>query len=79
MKVHFYGRLADAFGPEIDFPIDESCSVDAVRRRLATIYPDAAQLLGTRVRACVRDTMVAGDHVVNPGDSVEFLPPVSGG
>ncbi|MEO6361098.1 MAG: MoaD/ThiS family protein [Sphingomicrobium sp.] len=79
MKIHFYGRLADSFGPDIDFSIAESCSVDDLRMRLAAEHPDAASLLGPPVRACVGDMMVAGDYVVNPNDSVEFLPPVSGG
>lgn len=79
MKIRFYGRLANLFGPDIDFPIEESCSVDELRRQLATVHPEAASLLGPPVRACVGDTMVAGDHGVRPGDSVEFLPPVSGG
>ena len=79
MKIRFYGRLEDSFGPDIDFPIEQSCSVDDLRLRLATRYPDAASLLGPPVRVCVGDTMVAGDHVLSPGDSPEFLPTVSGG
>lgn len=79
MKIYFFGRLADSFGPDIDFPIEESCSVDELRRQLATQHPDASSLLDPPVRACVADTIVGDNHILHPSDSLEFLPPVSGG
>ena len=79
MKIHFYGRLAESVGREIEVDVPESCSVADLRELLATEYPRAANALGHRVRALVGDAVVADSHIVRPGDSVEFFPPVSGG
>lgn len=79
MKIHFYGRLAESVGREIEVDVPEGCSVSELRELLATEYPRAANALGHRVRALVGDMIVADSHIVRPGDSVEFFPPVSGG
>lgn len=79
MKIHFYGRLAESVGREIEVDVPESCSVSELRALLATEYPLAANALGHRVRALVGDIVVADSHIVRSGDSVEFFPPVSGG
>jgi len=79
MKIHFYGRLAESVGREIEVDVPEGCSVSELRELLATEYPRAANALGHRVRALVGDAVVADSHIVRPGDSVEFFPPVSGG
>jgi molybdopterin converting factor small subunit len=79
MKIHFYGRLAESVGREIEVDVPESCSVSELRALLATEYPRAANALGHRVRALVGDIVVADSHMVRSGDSVEFFPPVSGG
>ena len=79
MKIHFYGRLAESVGREIEVDVPESCSVSELRALLATEYPRAANALGHRVRALVGDIVVADSHIVRSGDSVEFFPPVSGG
>lgn len=79
MRIHFYGRLADSLGQDIEVEIPEGCSVADLRERLAIEYPHAANALGKRVRALVGDIVVADSHIVRPGDSVEFFPPVSGG
>ena len=79
MKIHFYGRLAESVGRDIEVDVPESCSVADLRELLATEYPRAANALGHRIRALVGDRVVADSHIVRPGDSVEFFPPVSGG
>lgn len=79
MRIHFYGRLAEQIGRSIELDVEGDCSVAELRGRLAADYPHSAQALGQRVRACVGDTIVADSHVVRPGETVEFLPPVSGG
>jgi len=80
MRVHFYGRLADAFGTETEVEISEPCSIAQVRERLAIKYPRDAELLGNRrVRACVDDSIVPDGHLVQPDESIDFIPPVSGG
>lgn len=79
MRIHFFGKLADSFGPAIDFPVSNECSITELREKLAEEYPDAASALGIRVRACVGENFVPDSHIIQPGDLVEFIPPVSGG
>jgi molybdopterin converting factor small subunit len=80
MKILFYGRLAEAFGPEIDIDAPAGWSIAQVRDRIAVEHPgSAAALLGRRVLACVGGSVVRDDYVVGERDHVEFLPPVSGG
>lgn len=80
MKIRFHGRLADAFGRELDLAIEEPCTIQHLRERIAGSSSSAAALIkDRRVRACVCDEMVTDDHPVRPTDAVEFLAPVSGG
>jgi molybdopterin converting factor small subunit len=51
-----------------------------LRDRLVTEHPQAEQALrNNRAKTCVRETIVPDDHVLDAADTVEFLPPVSGG
>lgn len=81
MDVRFYGRLADIIGRVARFDVAEhGCSLGEIRARIAADYPEARdQILSSRVRACVGDTIVADDHRLRASDAVEFFPPVSGG
>ena len=80
MKVLFYGRLAEAIGPELELDAPAGSSVAELRERLAANHPAAREALrSTRARACVGDKLVGDDFVVSPSEAVEFLPPVSGG
>lgn len=79
MKIQFYGRLADAFGRDLEVEMAGECSIAELRERLAREFPQGAAALGQRVRACVGDAIVPDSHIVRPGDRVEFFPPVSGG
>ena len=75
MRIRLYGRLADAFGSELDLA---GGSVGAIRTRLASDYPGAADVLA-RSRVIVGAAIVGDDHALVEADSLEFLPPVSGG
>ena len=80
MRLVFYGRLAEAIAPEIELDAPSGCSVAQLRERLAAAYPKAGQaLLSRQVRACVASAFVHDDSLVGAADTVEFLPPVSGG
>lgn len=80
MKVLFYGRLADAIEPELELDNSVGCSVADLRDRLIVDHPGAGQSLrDKRARACVGDTLVDDSYRLSAGDTVEFLPPVSGG
>jgi molybdopterin converting factor small subunit len=80
VRVLFYGRLAEALGPELEIDAPAGCSVAELREKLIAEYPQAEQPLHScRARACVGDALVRDTYVLKAADSVEFLPPVSGG
>ena len=80
MKVLFYGRLAEAIGPEAEVGALPGSSVAEVRDRLAVEHPDAAEVLrDRRALSFVGDTLVRDDYRLSAEDTLEFLPPVSGG
>lgn len=80
MKLFFYGKLADAIGPQLDVSIETPCSVSGLRRQLIASYPAIARALqDSRVKALVGEAFVADDYALGPQDEVEFLAPVSGG
>jgi molybdopterin converting factor small subunit len=80
LKVLFYGRLADLVGRELEVDGPASCSIAELRQRLSANHPNAQQTLDDgRVRACVGNALVDDHFIVTASDSIEFLPPVSGG
>lgn len=81
LRVNFYGRPSDIFGPQrdIEAPADGIWLSD-LRRRLCEAEPMAQALFdGHGVRAAVDEVIVAGDVRVRPGQSVEFFSLFSGG
>lgn len=80
MRILFYGRLAEAIGTEAELDVPAGCSIACVREQLASEYPSAAPVLGSRrALTCVDGTLVRDDYLIRATDRVEFLPPVSGG
>ena len=73
VTIGFYGRLAETFGREIEIDLPEvGATVAELRARLEGLDPAG-------VRALVNDATAGEDARVNPGDRVDFLPPLSGG
>jgi molybdopterin synthase sulfur carrier subunit len=80
VKILFYGRLAEAIAPELEIDMTAECRVVELRERLAAGHPQAADtLVSGRSRACIDNRLVPEDQVIQPDDTIEFLPPVSGG
>jgi len=80
LRILFYGRLGEAIGSELEFGAAPGCSVAELRDLLAAERPAIAEALRSkRARTCVGDTLVPDDYRLAAGDTVEFLPPVSGG
>jgi len=80
MKILFYGRLAEAIALELEVGASPGSSVADVRERLAAEHPGAAAVLrNERALSLVRDRLVRDDYCLAAGDTLEFLPPVSGG
>lgn len=80
MIVSFFGRLRDALGAEREVEARRGETVADLRARLAELFPYAAEaILGPRVRACVGETLVDEQFLLDGHERVEFLPPLSGG
>lgn len=80
MRVLFFGKLRESLGNERELPEEDGETVAGLRRRLADLYPQAAEdLLSPHVRACVGDTIVGEAFEVAGHERVEFFPPLSGG
>jgi molybdopterin converting factor small subunit len=80
MKILFYGRLAEAIGSELELETPSDASVAEVRGRLCVLYPQvSATLQSRRTRACIGNRLVGDEHRPLAADTLEFLPPVSGG
>ena len=77
LRIRFYGRLADAIAPEVELPAG-ACSVGELRCRIAADFPGAQAMLG-RARTCIGDRLVGDEQSIGDADTIEFLPPVSGG
>lgn len=80
MKILFYGRLADAIGPELEVPAPPGSSVGDLRNSLIASHPEIVGVLRSRrALTCVGDRLVHDDYRLTDTDTLEFLPPVSGG
>ena len=80
MRVLFYGRLADTFGSQVEVDAPDGCTVAQLRERLIAELPGAEPgLRNERTRALVAGTLVFDDHRLRSAETIEFLPPVSGG
>jgi molybdopterin converting factor small subunit len=77
----FYGKLVDLLGREVNIECGSTAeTVAMVRERLAELYPNArSELLKPTLRACIGDVLVDDEFAVQPGVTIEFFPPVSGG
>ena len=80
MKVLFYGRLAEAIGPELEMGATRGCSVASVRDSLIASHPEIESMLRKRrALTFIGGQLVRDDHLLTGDDTLEFLPPVSGG
>jgi molybdopterin converting factor small subunit len=80
VKVLFYGRLAEAIGPELEIAAPPGCSVAEVRDRIVVDHPEIEHVLRSKhARICVAEMLVHDDYRIATDDTLEFLPPVSGG
>ncbi|WP_294122346.1 hypothetical protein [Sphingomonas sp.] len=80
LKVRFYGKLGEKLGAEIE--VDPPTGTDTIvklRNVLADMFPYASADLQQRSRACIADSIVGEGHKLAGIETVEFLPPLSGG
>lgn len=84
VKLVFLGRLADlAGGGEGELAAIGPVAWDGLMELLAKTYSDrfVEEIAGRKVRIAVNGTVLEDKHslLVENGDEVAFLPPVSGG
>lgn len=80
LKIIFYGKLSERLGSEIEVePPAGTDTVTQLRDVLAGMFPDVAGDLKERSRACIADSIVCEAHQLHGTETVEFLPPLSGG
>jgi molybdopterin converting factor small subunit len=80
VKILFYGRLAEAIGRELEVDFAPGCSVAELRGKLVAQFPAVADALRSkRALTCVGDRLVRDGDRLGAGETLEFLPPVSGG
>jgi molybdopterin converting factor small subunit len=80
LKIRFYGRLGETIGAEVEVdPPTGVATVIELRNMLADMFPHASADLRARSRACIADAFVLEDHRLSGAETVEFLPPLSGG
>jgi molybdopterin converting factor small subunit len=80
VKIVLYGRLADSLGRELQMDVGGSCTISAIKERIIRDHPVAAETLMKRSsRAVVGGSLVSDDLVVSREETIEFLPPLSGG
>ena len=81
-RILFFASLRDATQTdELALKLDGPVSLTGLLERLAAELPPAAitELQAENVRIAVNQTFLTGNTLIQPGDEVAFLPPVTGG
>lgn len=82
LKVQFFASLRERLGRDhLDVHWPEQASAEALIKAIAAeLGAEAGELLNQdEILIAVNQTMVGRDHLVDAGDEVAFLPPVTGG
>jgi molybdopterin converting factor subunit 1 len=83
LEVRFFARLREALGRErVSLPLEApGLTVEGLLQALEVEIPGArAQLTAPGIRLAVNQAFIEDDALVlNPGDEIAFLPPVTGG
>lgn len=81
LRVQFFGRPSDIFGPGMDIEIPAAgVPLSELRRLLVQSEPQASAVFERYgVRAAVDAEISAEDVLVRPGQTVEFFSMFSGG
>jgi len=79
LRVRLFGGLREeAGGDRLDLELPPASRVSELRTQLASELPSVARL-GDRMAISVNLEVVDDEHVLQEGDEVALLPPVSGG
>jgi molybdopterin converting factor subunit 1 len=79
VTVRLFARLRDIAGAaELARDVTPGSTIETIWHQLAGEYPDFKPY-GRSISSAVNADYARMDHVLNEGDEVAFLPPVSGG
>ncbi|MCH8927493.1 MAG: molybdopterin converting factor subunit 1 [Candidatus Marinimicrobia bacterium] len=79
VKILFFASLKDITGENaVDLELEENATVESVKIKITSIYPKLEPLLNF-VRIAINQEFAEAESVINNGDELAFLPPVSGG
>lgn len=79
LKLEFYGVLSEVVGAsELEWPLAEPVSVTQVLGALSAEFAGLERHL-PRTACAVNDEIVPRERLVQRGDTLALLPPVSGG
>jgi molybdopterin converting factor subunit 1 len=79
IKALFFAACSDIVGNrELDLDVGEGSQVEDLKNVLLVKYPELATINNV-LSIAVNAEYVDGNAILNPGDEVAFIPPVSGG
>ncbi len=81
-RILFFAALRDATRTDaLSLDLDTPIPLSGLLERLAEELPPAAmaELTAENVRVAVNQTFLTGPSLIQPGDEVAFLPPLTGG
>jgi molybdopterin converting factor small subunit len=78
VRIRLYGRLADLIGRHIELEAPDGSSIAMLKLGIAADHPAAAETL-SRSRGCIGGSLIGDEHIPAAADSLELMPPVSGG
>ncbi|HKQ50047.1 MAG TPA: molybdenum cofactor biosynthesis protein MoaE [Phycisphaerae bacterium] len=78
ITIRFFGPAIEMAGKDsMTLDVEAGATVGLLAGRLAEMFPGLGKALG--IRLAVNRAYVALDHVLNDGDEIAVIPPVSGG
>ncbi|MGB0424866.1 MAG: MoaD/ThiS family protein [Flavobacteriales bacterium] len=78
LTIRAFGIAKDIVGAsKIDLEMDSKCSSSDLQTHLLEVYPDFKGL--SAIKLAVNETYAQGDEILQEGDQLAIIPPVSGG
>ena len=79
ITVLFFASLKDISGEiSVELELEENATVDSAKIKINSMYPKMEPLLNY-VRIAINQEFANAETVINNGDELAILPPVSGG
>ena len=81
IRILFFAQLRELLHcAELEWPLNESISVDELRNALIQKNPHwASHISNQKILCAVNQSIAKAEHLIQNGDEVAFFPPVTGG